>query len=185
MLPSRRAPSREYVEKYYDIQHKFYSDCGIDFTKVDNQGSTQWFSFLKGSIGECAENLHNAIEKAAKKYYGGALINCMGMPIENLWNRTYSNVNRFSGDFQPENRDWFVHHLLQCSYNSLTQGAIFTGDWDMWWSDDGQATKNAVLRSMSGGPIYMSDELNRSIKAVIMPTVLSNGRIIRLKTRRP
>ena len=168
-------------EKYYDIQHKFYSDCGIDFTKVDNQGSTQWFSFLKGSIGECAENLHNAIEKAAKKYYGGALINCMGMPIENLWNRTYSNINRFSGDFQPENRDWFVHHLLQCSYNSLTQGAIFTGDWDMWWSDDGQATKNAVLRSMSGGPIYMSDELNRSIKDVIMPTVLSSGRIIRLK----
>jgi hypothetical protein len=50
----------------------------------------------------------------------------------------------------------------------------------MWWSDDEQAKKNAVLRSMSGGPIYMSDELNRSIKDVIMPTVFSDGRIIRL-----
>ena len=171
---------RKKVEKYYDLQHAFYKDCGADFTKVDNQGHTERYSHNKGSIGECTTNLHNAIEKAAKKYYGGALINCMGMPNENFWNRGYSNVNRFSGDFQPENRKWFIQHLLQCSYNSLTQGTVFTGDWDMWWSDDDQAKKNAVLRSMSGGPIYMSDELNRSIKSVIMPTVFSDGRIIRL-----
>jgi len=167
-------------EKYYDLQHKFYKECGIEFTKVDNQGSTERFTHMKGSICECTSNLHNAIEKAAKKYYGGALINCMGMPIENFWNRTYSAVNRFSGDFQPENRKWFVQHLLQCSYNSLTQGTVYFGDWDMWWSDDDQAKKNAVLRSMSGGPIYMSDELNRSIKSVIMPTVFADGKIIRL-----
>ncbi len=168
------------VEKFYSLQHAFYKDCGIDFTKVDNQGSTEDFTFRKGSIGKCAANLHAAVEYAAAKYYGNALINCMGMPIENFWNRT-SNVNRFSGDFQPENRKWFVQHLLQCSYNSLTQGTVYTGDWDMWWSDDDQAKKNAVLRAMSGGPIYMSDELNRSICDVIMPTVFSNGRIIRLK----
>ncbi len=171
---------RDKIKKYYDIQHNFYSRCGADFTKVDNQGTAQRLCYLKGTLGECVKNMHEAIEESAQKYYGGALINCMGMPIENFWNRGYSNVNRFSGDFQPENREWFVQHLLQCSYNSLTQGAVYTGDWDMWWSDDGQAVKNAVLRSMSGGPIYMSDKLGRSIKEVIMPTVLSNGRIIRL-----
>lgn len=169
------------IEKYYDKQHAFYKDCGIDFAKVDNQGSAERLSYRKGSIGLCTENLHQAIEKTAKKYYDGALINCMGMPVENFWNRTYSNINRFSGDFKPENRKWFVQHLLQCSYNSFFQGTVYTGDWDMWWSDDAQAKKNAVLRSMSGGPIYMSDELGRSIKEVIMPTVFSNGRIIRLE----
>jgi hypothetical protein len=168
------------VEKYYDLQHKFYKDCGADFTKVDNQGSCKDFAYRKGDVNTTITNLHLAIEKAAKKYYGGALINCMGMPIENFWNRLYSNINRFSGDFQPENRKWFIQHLLQCSYNSLTQGTVYTGDWDMWWSDDAQAKKNAVLRAMSGGPIYMSDELDRSIKEVIMPTVFSDGRIIRL-----
>ncbi len=169
------------IEKYYDKQHAFYKSCGIDFTKVDNQGSTERFSYRKGSIGVCSENLHRAIEKTAKKYYSGALINCMGMPVENFWNRTYSNINRFSGDFQPEDRKWFIQHLLQCSYNSFFQGSVYTGDWDMWWSDDAQAKKNAVLRSMSGGPIYMSDELGRSIRDVIMPTVFSDGRIIRLR----
>ncbi len=169
------------IEKYYDAQHAFYKDCGIDFAKVDNQGSTERFSYRKGSIGVCSKNLHRAIEQTAKKYYDGALINCMGMPVENFWNRTYSNVNRFSGDFKPENRSWFIQHLLQCSYNAFFQGTVYTGDWDMWWSDDAQAKKNAVLRSMSGGPIYMSDELGRSVKEVIMPTVFSDGRIIRLE----
>ena len=169
------------IEKYYDRQHDFYKECGIDFAKVDNQGNTQTYSYLRYSIGEASRNLHEAVEKAARKYYDGALINCMGMPIENFWNRGHTNVNRFSGDFMPEDRKWFIKHLLQCSYNSLTQGAVYTGDWDMWWSDDEQAKKNAVLRSMSGGPIYMSDELGRSVREVILPTVFSDGRILRLE----
>lgn len=168
------------ILKYYDRQHKFYRSCKIDFTKVDNQGILDQICTYKGSLGECSKNLHNAIEKTANKYYGGALINCMGMCAENYWNRT-SNINRFSDDFKPEDRKWFIKHILQCSYNSLSQGAIHTGDWDMWWSDDAQAKKNAVIRSMSGGPIYMSDELGRSVKDVIMPTVFQNGRIIRLE----
>lgn len=106
----------------------------------------------------------------------------MCMPSENFWNRPVSGVCRFSGDFQPENRKWFVSHLLQCSFNSLFQGCVYYGDWDMWWSDDEQAKKNAVLRAMSGGPVYMSDELNRSVKETIMPIVLKDGRILRLDT---
>lgn len=172
---------KEKAEKYFDELHKFFKDCGIDFTKVDNQGTNEEFARFKDNINVTSSNLHNAIEKAANKYYDGNLINCMGMPIENFWNRE-STVNRFSGDFMPEDRIWFVHHLLQCSFNSLTQGTVYVGDWDMWWSDDAQASKNAVLRAMSGGPIYMSDELNRSIREVIMPTCLSDGRILRLNT---
>ena len=172
---------KEKIEKYYDLQHAFYKDCGIDFTKIDNQGSMERFSHRKMPVSKAAKNLPTAIENAAAKYYDGSLINCMGMTIENFWNRSYSTVNRVSDDFLPEDRKWFICHILQCSYNCLTQGTAYTGDWDMWWSDDDQAKKNAVLRSMSGGPIYMSDELNRSIKEVIMPTVLSDGRILRLK----
>ena len=172
---------REIIAEYYNRQHGFYKDCGIDFTKVDNQGSTERFSYNKGSIGQCSENLHKAIERTADKYYGGDLINCMGMATENFWNRK-SAVNRFSGDFMPENRNWFPKHIMQCSYNSLVQGSVYYGDWDMWWSDDTQGVKNSIIKSMSGGPIYVSDELGRSVKDVIMPTIYSDGRIIRLNT---
>ncbi len=168
--------------EYYNIQHSFYRDCGAEFVKVDNQGFIRSHYKYLTSIGEAASNLHTAIEASVGANFDGALINCMCMPSENFWNRPVSGVCRFSGDFQPENRKWFVAHLLQCSFNSLFQGCVYYGDWDMWWSDDEQAKKNAVLRAMSGGPVYMSDELNRSVKETIMPIVLKDGRILRLDT---
>ena len=170
------------IEKYYDIQHNFYKNCGVDFIKVDNQSCIRMYAKLVKPIGTAAKNLHTAIEKVAFKYYDGALINCMGMAIENFWHRQDSAVCRFSGDFQPENRDWFTKHIIQCSYNSVVQGTVYVGDWDMWWSDDNQAKLNALIHSMSGGPIYISDKLNRSVKETIMPTVYSDGKIIRLDT---
>ncbi len=170
----------ESATKYYDLQHAFYKACGVDFVKIDNQACLRRDSKRDFCYGEAAKNLHKAIETTTEKYYDGALINCMGMTSENFWNRPASAVCRFSGDFKPEDRGWFVKHLMQCSFNALVQGTVYVGDWDMWWSDDGQAVKNAVLRAMSGGPVYMSDELGRSVKETIMPIVYSDGKIIRL-----
>ena len=164
-----------------DMQHKFYKDCNVDFIKIDNQAFIKEYSQLTMPIGTAAENLHQAIEDVADKYYNGTLINCMGMALENFWHRRDSAVSRFSGDFKPENHEWFIKHLLQCSYNSVVQGTVYVGDWDMWWSDDGQAKPNALIHAMSGGPIFLSDKLNRSIKDTIMPTVYSDGKIIRLQ----
>lgn len=170
---------REKIAEYYDRQHGFYSWCGIDFMKVDYQSHLRWYEKLAMPIGQAAYNLHNAIEQSNNKYFDGALINCMGMATENFWNRK-SAVCRFSGDFMPEDRKWFSGHILQCSYNSIIQGSVYYGDWDMWWSDDTQAKKNSVIKSMSGGPVYISDKLDRSKKDIIMPTVFSDGRVIRL-----
>ncbi|MBQ7591745.1 MAG: alpha-galactosidase [Clostridia bacterium] len=167
------------MRRYYSELYSFYRKSGADFVKADNQGSLERFSYLRGGIGRTAREFHSAIERAAGDCFGGALINCMGMPVENFWNRE-SAVCRFSGDFKPENREWFSNHLLQCSFNSFSQGALYTGDWDMFWSDDGQGVRNALLRALSGGPVYLSDELGRSVREVIMPAVLSDGRIIRL-----
>ena len=58
----------EKAEKWYDLQHAFYKDCGIDFAKVDNQGSAERFSHLKGPVGVYSANMHRAIELATEKY---------------------------------------------------------------------------------------------------------------------
>ena len=50
---------------------------------------------------------------------------------------------------------------------------------EMWWTDDGQAEKNSILRAISGGPIYVSDTLNRSRAEVLKPLIFDNGRILR------
>lgn len=68
---------------------------------------------------------------------------------------------------------------MQCSYNCLIQGQFYYCDGDMWWTDDGQAQKNSILRAISGGPIYVSDQLDRSNRHILMPLIYEDGRILR------
>ena len=165
--------------RYYSTLHSFFKQCGADFVKVDNQ------SFLRDiyrnvlPVGRAAKNLHAGIEGSVGAQFDGTLINCMGMATENMLNRSNSAVSRCSGDFQPENREWFAKHLLQCAYNGLFQGQFYYNDWDMWWSDDGQAKKNSLLRALSGGPIYVSDRMDRSRPEIFTPLCFSDGRILR------
>ena len=49
----------------------------------------------------------------------------------------------------------------------------------MWWTDDSNAYKNALIRAISGGPIYVSDTAERSIASVLAPLAFSDGRILR------
>ncbi len=170
---------KEKVREYYLKQHQFYADCGIDMIKVDNQACPRRYAKRVMPIGEAARNLHQAIEESANTHFNGQLINCMGHPLENFWNRD-SAVNRMSCDFDPGSRDRFNLLIMQNTFNGMVQGCVYYGDWDMWWSYDSQSLKNAACHAICGGPVYVSDELGRSNKEVIMPLVFSDGRIIRM-----
>lgn len=172
-------PTYEDYTAFLNGFHEFLKDCGTDFIKVDNQAMVRRYYKQKGTVGEMATGIHNAIDDSAKKYFDAKLINCMGCASENIWNRPFSPISRCSNDFQPENKEWFTHHILQCSYTCLLQGPVIYSDWDMWWSGDAQAVKNSVIRAISGGPIYVSDEIGRSVREVLMPLVLSDGKILR------
>lgn len=163
---------------YYSTIHDYFRNCGVDFVKIDNQSVYNLYREVK-PIGEAARGIHDAMEASVGQHFDGTLINCMGMASEDMWNRTVSAVSRCSNDFQPEDKAWFVNHITQCAYNSLIQGQFHYCDWDMWWSDDGQAVKNSVLRAISGGPIYVSDKLERSRREILAPLALDDGRILR------
>ncbi|MBO7404813.1 MAG: hypothetical protein J6V24_07600, partial [Clostridia bacterium] len=119
------------------------------------------------------------LEGSVGLHFDNTMINCMGMASEDLWNRGFSSICRCSDDFQPENRPWFTKHILQCAYNSILQGQFYWNDYDMWWTDDTQAVKNSVLRAVSGGPIYVSDEIGRSRPEIFEPLAFDDGRILR------
>lgn len=177
IVPDLRTPAR--AERFYDRFHAFLRDCGADFVKVDNQSClpVQYKNTIP--VGTAARNLHAGLEASVDRHFGGAMINCMGMGSENLFNRTASAVSRTSDDFQPENGAWFARHLMQCAYGGLVQGQFCVCDWDMWWTDDGQAGKNSLLRALSGGPIYVSDRLGRSRAELFAPLCFADGRILR------
>lgn len=164
---------------YYNAFHDYLRQCGTEFIKIDNQSMSRRFYKSLASVGEVARSFHNAMEASVGQHFDNAMINCMGMANEDMWNRSVSPISRCSDDFLPEDSAWFTKHIMQCSYNDLIQGQFYYCDWDMWWTDDGQAVKNSILRAISGGPIYVSDQLNRSNRAVLMPLILEDGRILR------
>lgn len=174
-------PSYEESKAYefYNRFHDYLKSSGAEFVKIDNQSMTRRFYKKYAPVGEVARQFHDAMEKSVAEHFGGRMINCMGMANEDMWNRTDSPVSRCSDDFQPEDRPWFTKHILQCTYNSLIQGQFYYCDYDMWWTDDGQAIKNSVLRAVSGGPVYVSDTLGRSRAEVLKPLIFENGRILR------
>lgn len=165
--------------KYYSTIHDYLRECGAEFVKIDNQSMTRRFYKSLAPVGEVARSFHNAIEASVGQHFDNALINCMGMASEDMWNRTVSPISRCSDDFLPEDSAWFTKHIMQCSYNDLIQGQFYFCDWDMWWTDDGQAVKNSILRAISGGPIYVSDQLYRSNREILMPLITDDGKILR------
>ncbi len=171
-------PEPQKAQKYFDHLCGTTKEWGADFVKIDNQGFYHNFKNTY-TFGESAHAVQNAIDSSAKKYFDGALINCMGMPSECMFHRTDSSVCRCSDDFKPESREWFSKHILQCAYNGLFQGQYHVNDWDMWWTDDEQAKKNSVCRAISGGPIYVSDKLGRTRPEILKPLILKDGHIIR------
>ena len=151
-------------------------EWGCDFIKVDNQGCHTHYKGI-APIGQSGRALQNAIDQSAFKHFDGALINCMGMPSECMFNRKDSAISRCSDDFKPESRAWFSKNILQCAYNGVLQGQYYVNDWDMWWTDDEQAVKNSVCRSISGGPVYVSDKIGRTRPEVLAPVCFSDGRL--------
>ncbi len=170
---------REKAWGFYNAFHDYLRKCGAELIKIDNQSMTRRFYKKHAPVGEIAREFHDGMEASVGFHFDNNMINCMGMASEDMWNRSVSPLSRCSDDFQPENSDWFTKHILQCAYNCLVQGSFYYCDWDMWWTDDGQAVKNSVLRAVSGGPIYVSDQLGRSRREVLMPLVLEDGRILR------
>jgi len=164
---------------YYKTIHDFFRQCGADFVKIDNQSMIDRLYKGQAPIGKIARELHSGMEASVGEHFDGAVINCMGMASESIWSRSTSAVSRCSNDFKPESKEWFTKHILQCAYNSIFQGQFYWCDWDMWWTDDGQARKNSLMRAISGGPIYVSDMIDRSNADVFEPLVLSDGSILR------
>ena len=175
----------EKAKKAFNGIAKWFKDCGADFIKVDNQSSFKTNYFNCGvPVGKMAKSIQGAVEESAVNYFSDGkgdigLINCMCMANENMFNRGASSIARCSGDVQPENREWFARHILQCTFNSLFQGQYYYNDWDMWWTGDGQGLKNSVCRAISGGPIYVSDRNGETKPEILWPLIFDDGTIIR------
>lgn len=166
--------------RFWDTWHSYLADCGVDFLKVDNQSDTPRHYAGTQPTAEACRICHAAIERSINKHFGGVMINCMGMDMENVLSRPGSSVSRNSDDFFPKRERSFIKHLVQNVYNAVWHNQIYHCDFDMWWSDHPEsAIQSGVLRAISGSPIYVSDALGESNAANIAPLVEDDGLIMR------
>ena len=160
-------PTKDAAFGFWNCWHDSLRRAGIDFVKVDGQGSVP--TMLRGdcSDDDAMRNLYAGLEASVLLNFDGNLINCMGMAPENVWNRTASALSRSSDDYTPKAEGSIVEHLLQNCFNNVWQGDLFLGDWDMFWSDHVENGYSACLRTLSGGPVYVSDPLGQTDRQMI------------------
>lgn len=171
-------PARAHL--FWDRWYSYLKACGIDFVKVDNQSSHSAHLEETMPTAEGCRLAHQALENAVDKYFGGVIINCMGMDMENVLARPRSAVSRNSDDFYPERERGFIKHIMQNVYNAVWHSQLYVCDYDMWWSDHPEsAVQSGVLRAISGSPIYVSDKIGQSNAANILPLTEDDGRIMR------
>lgn len=171
--------------KFYDRWYRYLKGSGIDFVKVDNQ-SGYFFSFFKDrDKGKERKylasiiNLKKALEKAIEKHFGNNLINCMEMDFD-IMNNTSLGLERNSGDYAPDNPKDLKRFLMENIYNSLYHSKTAPLDYDMFLTNRSFPEINAIVRMLSGGPIYVTDEPEK-IKKDIIDMLYTDGKILRMR----
>ena len=171
-------PTPDAAFGFWNCWHDSLRRAGIDFVKIDGQGSVP--TMLSGDCPDqyAMRNLYEGLEASVFLNFGGNLINCMGMAPENVWSRSASALSRSSDDYTPNAEGSIVEHLLQNCYNHVWQGDLYLGDWDMFWSDHPENEYSLLLRVLSGGPVYVSDPLGKTNQAIIKSLTGPDKRLV-------
>ena len=171
-------PDRADAFGFWDTWHKNLEEEGIDFVKIDGQSSFAMTRTGQESCSESFRNLYAGMEASVFQHFDGALINCMGMAPECVWNRGTSAISRTSDDYLPCAKGSFYEHALQNVFGNVYQGSLYYGDWDMFWSVHEDADRSALLRIISGGPVYASDGLGQSSAEILNKMMDRTGRLL-------
>lgn len=172
------SPNMEKGFGFYEDWYTYLKSEGIDFVKVDGQGAIKNYYENGVPLGVASKEIYKALEGAVS-CFDGAIVNCMGMAMENVLSRSTTAVSRNSDDFTPL---WtgrlFSEHLLQNAYNALYHGQIYYCDNDMFWTVQSEAAKHALLRAISGGPVYFSDRIGETDPKVTDAMTYLDGLIL-------
>ncbi len=162
---------------FYDDWYQLLNREGIEFVKVDGQSASPHYFENCIPLSEAARGLNRELEHGASRM-DNAVINCMGMAMENVLTRPVSAVSRNSDDFFPQKEGCFTEHLLENAYNAIYHNEIYCCDWDMFWTQHPDAVKHSLLRAVSGGPVYFSDRVGKTVPEVLRPLAYTDGRLL-------
>lgn len=176
MLPGK---SKENIGTFYQYYIGTLKDYGFDFLKIDNQSFLLPLYMGNREVIRQAKACNLALEEQTHNQQVG-LMNCMAQNILNIDHTQYSNLARVSIDYKKYDEDMAKSHLFQSYTNTLLQGQTVWPDHDMFHSSDTICgSLMARSKTISGGPVYLSDSPVDFVKENILPLIDEEGRIFR------
>lgn len=162
--------------RFYLDFYKHLSTSGVDFLKIDNQYDILPYVEGRIPVGYAGRNLQYSIQSAASGV-GLDILNCMCMVPEDYSFWISSNVARISEDYIPLWKGGAKLHLMICAYNSVWYRYLATPDYDMFQTGDPYGLPHAILRALSGGPIYLTDRTETLNPEIASKLAFSDGRL--------
>jgi raffinose synthase len=183
-------PQARALDLFYTSWYRYMKAQGFDFTKVDNQLVVERMAVKTYPIMQLSTALHQSLYKASEQVFGGALINCMDMTADAYLNFGKSAVARAVEDYFPykEGETYNLQHgnaaahVLQAVYNSFYFSQMAYPDFDMFQSHHPHALFHAISRTISNGPVYLTDVPGQQDFALLNKLVYKDGKAIRAST---
>lgn len=172
---------------FFDQWFNLLEKQGVSFLKVDNQLVVERIARNQLPIWEAAKNMHYNLRQPAEKYFNSAIINCMDMTNDAFYHFGNSAVARAVEDYFPyeEGETYNLQkgnaaaHVLSAIYNSLYFSQMVWPDFDMFQTHNPNGEYHAVVRAISGGPVYLTDTPGEQNFEIIKKLTYSDGRIVR------
>lgn len=173
--------------KGFEFWHDYYAHLrvqGIDLLKIDNQSCLAGDVHGIGPVGDMIDQYYD-MQQGAAYSQNLVILNCMCMPSYCFTHWKISNISRVSDDFGPGNLAGLKNQIKQCVFNPLFYGQFCFPDHDMLWTKPGQNACPVhplwLVHAVSGGPIYVADEVGETDGKVIEKLSFPDGRIPRLE----
>nr|MDO8112016.1 Sip1-related alpha-galactosidase [Candidatus Sigynarchaeota archaeon] len=172
--------------KGYKFWHDYYAHLraqGIDLLKIDNQSATAHALQGLGPLDDVIE-MHYDMQQGAAYSQNLAILNCMCMPSYCYTHWKMSNISRVGDDFGPGNIPGLKNQIKQSTFNPLSYGQFCWPDHDMFQTKPANGCPVhplALMHAVSGGPIYIADEVGETNGKVIEKLSFPDGRIPRLE----
>ena len=164
---------------FWNKWDSYLKNEGVDFVKVDVETNIEACTHGNVAVGRAAKGAYYGMDAATAMYFNGNVINCTGMAQECLWNKPLGIMNRNSGDFEQGNIASMKGFSMAAIYNSLYNAEFSYVDGDMMQTHDVTAKINIVLHALSGGSVYLSDHIGKTIPEVARAFADSTGRLYR------
>jgi len=188
------------IHEFYDHYHHGLKEVGVDGVKVDAQSAIPILvdESSKMSGWHRTVKYHQALKSSLQANFnanenGYACIHCMCHSHQTLLSilalydcdtadtKSSSNMPlvRCSDDYWPGADSSHGPHIWVNAINSLFFSCLGVADFDMFQTNLPTSGMHAALRSISGGPVYISDKPGQQNKSILRSLAFSDGSIPR------